>query len=53
MADCAAINPAAGPAATMVDSVDCYLQSTVQGGYANMLGQGSVFSIALTIALTL
>ena len=53
MADCAAINPAAGPAATMVDSVDCYLQSTVQGGYANMLGQGSVFSMALTIALTL
>lgn len=53
MADCAAINPAAGPAATMVDSVDCYIQSTVQGGYANMLGQGSVFSMALTIALTL
>ncbi len=53
MADCAAINPAAGPAATMVDSVDCYIQSTVQGGYANMLGQGSVFSLTLTIALTL
>lgn len=53
MADCAAINPAAGPAATMVDSVDCYIQATVQGGYANMLGQGSVFSMALTIALTL
>ena len=53
MADCAAINPAAGAAATMVDSVDCYMQSTVQGGYANLLGQGSVFSIALTIALTL
>ncbi len=53
MADCAAINPAAGPAATMVDSVDCYIQSTVQGGYASMLGQGSVFSMALTIALTL
>ena len=53
MADCAAINPAAGAAETMVTSVDCYMQSTVQSGYANLLGQGSVFSGALTIALTL
>lgn len=53
MASCAAINPAAGAAETMVNSVDCYIQSTVQAGYANLLGQGSVFNVALTIALTL
>lgn len=53
MASCAAINPAAGAAETMVNSVDCYIQSTVQAGYANLLGQGSVFNVALNIALTL
>lgn len=53
MANCASINPAAGAAETMVRSVDCYMQSTVQAGYANLLGQGSAFSVALTIALTL
>ncbi|MES2782388.1 MAG: type IV secretion system protein [Pseudomonadota bacterium] len=37
----------------MVNSVDCYIQSTVQAGYANLLGQGSMFNIALTIALTI
>ena len=53
MADCAAINAAAGPAETMVGTVDCFMQSTVQAGYANLLGPGSTFSAALTIALTL
>ncbi len=53
MASCAPINPAAGSAETMVNSVDCYIQSTVQAGYANLLGQGSMFNIALTIALTI
>jgi type IV secretion system protein VirB6 len=53
MANCASINPAAGAAETMVRSVDCYMLSTVQAGYANLLGQGSAFSVALTIALTL
>jgi len=37
----------------MVNAVDCYIGSTVQAGYANLLGQGSVFSVALTIALTI
>ena len=36
----------------MVNTVDCYMQSTVQTGYANLLGPGSVFGYALTIALT-
>ena len=36
----------------MVNTVDCYMQSTVQAGYANLLGPGSVFGYALTIALT-
>lgn len=53
MADCTAINPAAGSAETMIHTVDCYMQSNVQTGYANLLGPGSVFSYALTIALTL
>lgn len=53
MINCAAINPAAGSAETMVNTVDCYIQSNVQAGYANLLGPGSVFSYALTIALTL
>jgi type IV secretion system protein VirB6 len=37
----------------MVNAVDCYIGSTVQAGYANLLGQGSVFSVALTMALTI
>lgn len=53
MKNCAAINPAAGSAETMVNTVDCYMQSTVQAGYANLLGPGSLFSYGLTIALTL
>jgi type IV secretion system protein VirB6 len=50
---CAPINPAAGSAETMVNTVDCYVQSSVQAGYASLLGPGSMFSTALTIALTL
>ncbi len=53
MANCAAINPAAGSAETMVSTVDCYMQSNAQAGYANLLGPGSMFSYGLTIALTL
>ncbi len=53
MANCNAINPAAGSAETMISTVDCYMQSNVQAGYANLLGPGSMFSYALTIALTL
>jgi type IV secretion system protein VirB6 len=53
MANCTAINPAAGSAETMVNTVDCYMQSNVQAGYAQLLGAGSPFSYALTIALTL
>lgn len=37
----------------MVNTVDCYMQSTVQAGYANLLGLGSVFGYALTMALTI
>lgn len=53
MTNCVAINPAAGSAETMVGTVDCYMQSNVQAGYANLLGAGSMFSYGLTIALTL
>lgn len=53
MANCVALNPVAGSAETMVNAVDCYIQSTVQAGYANLLGEGSMFSVALTIALTI
>ncbi len=53
MANCSAINPAAGSAETMINTVDCYMQSNVQAGYAQLLGAGSPFSYALTIALTL
>jgi type IV secretion system protein VirB6 len=53
MANCTAINPAAGSAETMVNTVDCYMQSNVQAGYAQLLGAGSPFSYALTITLTL
>jgi type IV secretion system protein VirB6 len=37
----------------MVATVDCYMQSNVQAGYANLLGPGSAFGYGLTIALTL
>ena len=53
MAKCAAINASAGSAETMVNTVDCYMQSTVQAGYASLLGPGSMFGYALTIALTI
>jgi type IV secretion system protein VirB6 len=53
MAVCAPINPAAGSAETMVATVDCYMQSNVQAGYANLIGPGSMFGYGLTIALTL
>ena len=53
MAACTPINPAAGSAETMVATVDCYVQSNVQAGYASLLGPGSLFGTALTIALTL
>lgn len=53
MPACTPINPAAGSAETMVNSVDCYVQSNVQAGYASLLGPGSLFGTALTIALTL
>jgi type IV secretion system protein VirB6 len=51
--NCTAINPAAGSAETMISTVDCYMQSNVQAGYANLLGPGSMFSYGLTVALTL
>lgn len=53
MAGCVPLNPAAGSAETMVNAVDCYIGSTVQAGYANLLGQGSMFNLALTIVLTI
>jgi type IV secretion system protein VirB6 len=53
MANCVAINPAAGSAETMVGTVDCFMQSNVQSGYASLLGPGGSFGYALTIALTL
>lgn len=53
MAACIAPNPGAGPAETMVGTVDCFMQSTVQSAYANLVGPGSNFGYALTIALTL
>jgi type IV secretion system protein VirB6 len=52
-AACPVIDPTAGGAQTLVASVDCFVKSSVQDGYAALLGQGSVFSQALTIALTL
>jgi type IV secretion system protein VirB6 len=53
MAACAPISPLAGSAETMVGTVDCYMQTYVQSGYANLLGPGSLFSYGLTVALTL
>ncbi len=53
MAGCRALDPAAGPAQKMLSTVDCFMQSNVQSGYASLLGQGSSFGYILTIALTL
>ena len=50
---CPAIDPEAGGAQSLVSAVDCFVKSSVQDGYATLLGQGSVFSQALTIGLTL
>jgi type IV secretion system protein VirB6 len=53
MAKCAALDPRAGPAEAMLGQVDCFIQSNVQAAYAGLLGPGSGFGTALTIALTL
>ncbi len=53
MAACSALSPSAGSAETMVATVDCFMQSQVQSGYASLLGPGSGFGYALSIALTL
>jgi type IV secretion system protein VirB6 len=53
MDNCTALNPAAGSAQTMVNTVDCTMQTTVQSAYANLLGGGGAFGQGLTIALTL
>jgi type IV secretion system protein VirB6 len=53
MSICPTIDANAGGAQTLDASVDCFVRSTVQDGYAAFLGQGSMFSQALTIALTL
>lgn len=51
MARCAPLGPLAGPAETMLGTVDCFIQSNVQAAYAGLSGGG--FAYALTIALTL
>lgn len=51
MAKCAPLGPLAGPAETMVRTVDCFIQTNVQAAYAGLLGGG--LGTALTIALTL
>ena len=52
-APCPVVDPAAGGAQTLVGAIDCFVKSSVQESYAALLGQGSIFSQALTIALTL
>ncbi|MEQ1547405.1 MAG: type IV secretion system protein [Chakrabartia sp.] len=53
MTPCPAIDAAAGGAQTLVGAIDCFVKSSVQESYATLLGPGSIFSQALTIALTL
>ncbi len=53
MTPCPAIDAAAGGAQTLVGAIDCFVKSSVQESYATLLGPGSIFSHALTIALTL
>jgi type IV secretion system protein VirB6 len=50
---CPTMDPNAGGALTLVTEVDCFVKSTVQDSYTALMGQGSPFSQALTIALTL
>jgi type IV secretion system protein VirB6 len=50
---CPVIDPQAGGAQTLVSAIDCFVKSSVQESYAELLGRGSVFSQAITIALTL
>ncbi|MEM8826940.1 MAG: type IV secretion system protein [Pseudomonadota bacterium] len=40
-------------ARAMIDGVDCFLETTVQSGYATLVGPGSAFSALLTGLLTL
>jgi type IV secretion system protein VirB6 len=50
---CAAIDTTNGIGQPMLTAVDCFMKESVQSGYAMLLGPGSTFNIALTIALTL
>lgn len=53
MNPCPAIELNSSGAESMVGAVDCFVKSTVQDGYAALLGSGSFFNQALTILLTL
>ncbi len=50
---CPVIDPNSGGGQTLVSAIDCFVKSSVQDSYAILLGRGSVFSQAITIALTL
>lgn len=50
---CPVIDSNSGGGQTLVSAIDCFVKSSVQDSYAILLGRGSVFSQAITIALTL
>lgn len=50
---CAAIDTTNGIGQPMLAAVDCFMKESVQAGYGALLGPGSTFNVALTIALTL
>jgi type IV secretion system protein VirB6 len=51
MANCPTIDPAIGTAQTLIQSVNCYVESSVAGSYGALMGPGGGMKGALTASL--
>jgi type IV secretion system protein VirB6 len=53
MANCPTIDPAIGTAQTLIQSVNCYVETSVANSYGALLGPGGGLKAALTAALVI
>ncbi len=53
MASCPTIDPAIGTAQTLIQSVNCYVETSVAGSYGALMGPGGGLRGALTAALVI
>jgi type IV secretion system protein VirB6 len=53
MANCPTIDPAIGTAQTLIQSVNCYVETSVAQSYGALMGPGGGFKGALTAALVI